>query len=151
MHKPVLPDSVPTEEARQSTSDNEGEPAYAKDHDSTSVPPAYPEVSQPGNVTIPDPVFDTHLPIIDSPIPSNPNHTQVESPNHRYVLPPRKNRGVPSRRYEPEYSPRSYKYPIPKAMEGLSATAKAFQTSLYSVQIPRTVDEAKKTQNGGKP
>uniref|UniRef100_A0A803L9R4 GAG-pre-integrase domain-containing protein n=1 Tax=Chenopodium quinoa TaxID=63459 RepID=A0A803L9R4_CHEQI len=62
---------------------------------------------------------------------------------NRYELPPRSMRGVPPKRYDPEYEDQRSKYPIEKINnENLFNTAVAFTASLYSTTIPKTVEEA---------
>lgn len=124
-----MPETVPTEEVDQATGpaslkDAESNPS---DHDQMTTPDKYPQVSE-------------SIPFLPSSIKeSNP---VVEN---RYVLPPRKNRGIPPIRYEPDYVPRTSRYPVDHSKTSrLSETAMTFQTSLYKVQVPKTVDEAKK-------
>uniref|UniRef100_A0A3Q7F038 GAG-pre-integrase domain-containing protein n=1 Tax=Solanum lycopersicum TaxID=4081 RepID=A0A3Q7F038_SOLLC len=59
---------------------------------------------------------------------------------NRYELPHRSTRGVPPKRYDPEYEDQRSRYPIERiSNENLSNTAVAFTTSLYSTNIPRIV------------
>ncbi|KAK1431416.1 hypothetical protein QVD17_07875 [Tagetes erecta] len=72
---------------------------------------------------------------------------QIET-TERYILPPRANRGIPPKRYSPEKQTRSSRYPMASiAKANLSNEAKAFNTSLYSEQIPTTVKEALESKN----
>ena len=60
------------------------------------------------------------------------------------MLPPRRNRGVPSKRYSPKHEPRAFRYPVGNLVKGsLSEEAKAFTTTLYTEEIPRSVQQAK--------
>ncbi|XP_020970150.1 G-type lectin S-receptor-like serine/threonine-protein kinase At1g11330 [Arachis ipaensis] len=59
-----------------------------------------------------------------------------------FVLPPRRNRGMPSDRYSLEHIFRNSRYPIRVAREGIEIVAKAFSTTLLTKDIPRTVLEA---------
>nr|GFA98639.1 putative ribonuclease H-like domain-containing protein [Tanacetum cinerariifolium] len=64
-----------------------------------------------------------------------------------YVLPPRSNRGVPPKRYSPEKESRRCKYPVANIAEGnLSKGAKAFISSLYSNEVPTTIEQALKSR-----
>ena len=63
--------------------------------------------------------------------------------SNRYELPPRKTRGVPPKRYDPEYEAKRSRYPADKNnVEYLAQMALAFNASLYSNKIPRNVEEA---------
>ena len=63
--------------------------------------------------------------------------------SNRYELPPRSTRGIPPKRYDPEFEAQRSKYPINKeGIENLSQSAMAFNTALYSSDIPRSVEEA---------
>nr|GEX73254.1 putative reverse transcriptase, RNA-dependent DNA polymerase [Tanacetum cinerariifolium] len=86
-------------------------------------------------------------------IPETPDHTgqsentheqemeAVEIVSEGYVLPTRSNRGVPPKRYSPEKESRSCKYPVANIAEGnLSRGAKAFISSLYSNEVPTTIE-----------
>uniref|UniRef100_A0A803LV14 Integrase catalytic domain-containing protein n=1 Tax=Chenopodium quinoa TaxID=63459 RepID=A0A803LV14_CHEQI len=76
------------------------------------------------------------LPITDPVVPS-------ENCPNRYELPPRRTRGVPPKRYDPEYEDSRSRYPIGKiSNENLASNAIAFTASLYSTEIPKTVEEA---------
>ena len=66
----------------------------------------------------------------------------------RYELPPRSTRGIPPKRYDPEFESQRSKYPVNKAREGnLSIQAKNFNTALYSKDIPNTTEEALRNEN----
>ena len=60
----------------------------------------------------------------------------------RYELPPRSKRGVPPRKYDPEFESQRSRYPINREMSNLAHTAVAFQASLYSSSLPRSTEEA---------
>ena len=60
----------------------------------------------------------------------------------RYELPPRSKRGVPPRRYDPEFESQRSRYPINRESSNLAQTAVAFQTSLYSKSLPKNTEEA---------
>ncbi|CAA0818853.1 cysteine-rich RLK (RECEPTOR-like protein kinase) 8 [Striga hermonthica] len=65
----------------------------------------------------------------------------------RYVLPPRHNRGVPAKRYEPEHVPKTTKYPVANYVRGSETTmAQAFSLAICSVEIPRNVEEAQEQE-----
>uniref|UniRef100_A0A803LQS3 Reverse transcriptase Ty1/copia-type domain-containing protein n=1 Tax=Chenopodium quinoa TaxID=63459 RepID=A0A803LQS3_CHEQI len=75
------------------------------------------------------------------------NPVSNESEQNRYELPPRSTRGVPPRRYDPEYEDQRSRYPIERiSTENLSSTAIAFNASLYSADIPKNVEEAVKNE-----
>ncbi|KAK9073432.1 hypothetical protein SSX86_007756 [Deinandra increscens subsp. villosa] len=60
----------------------------------------------------------------------------------RYVLPPRINRGIPPKWFVLEKETRNSRYPIANIANGnLSKEAKAFLTSLYADEIPRTIEQ----------
>ena len=59
------------------------------------------------------------------------------------MLPPRSTRGVPPRRYDPEYEAKRSRYPIEKSGTGnLSQSALAFKATLDTTKSPTTVEEA---------
>uniref|UniRef100_A0A803KYP7 Uncharacterized protein n=1 Tax=Chenopodium quinoa TaxID=63459 RepID=A0A803KYP7_CHEQI len=75
------------------------------------------------------------------------NPVSNESEQNRYELPPRSTRGVPPRRYDPEYEDQRSRYLIERiSTENLSSTAIAFNASLYSADIPKNVEEAVKNE-----
>uniref|UniRef100_A0A803NB30 Reverse transcriptase Ty1/copia-type domain-containing protein n=1 Tax=Chenopodium quinoa TaxID=63459 RepID=A0A803NB30_CHEQI len=75
------------------------------------------------------------------------NPVSNESEQNRYELPPRSTRGVPPRRYDPEYEDQRSRYPIERiSTENLSSTDIAFNASLYSADIPKNVEEAVKNE-----
>ena len=60
-----------------------------------------------------------------------------------YVLQPRTTRGVPPKRYDPDYKSRSSRYPIEQPSEGnMSQSALAFNTALHRTKLPDSVEEA---------
>ena len=60
------------------------------------------------------------------------------------MLPPRRNRGVPPRRYSSEHQPRASRYPVANLVRGsMTNEAKAFMTALYTEEILRNVLQAK--------
>ena len=60
------------------------------------------------------------------------------------MLPPRRNWGVPPRRYSPERVLRVLRYPMRNIVSGsLSKEVRAFTTTLYTEEIPRNVQDAK--------
>ena len=62
---------------------------------------------------------------------------------NRYELPPRSTRGVPLKRYDPEFEAQRSRYPNHKGSnEALYQTAMAFNTYLCSSHIPKKVEEA---------
>ena len=69
---------------------------------------------------------------------------EEEAPT-RYVLPPRSTRGIPPKRYEPDYVPRGSKYPVANLAKGrLSEAAGTYTLMVDSETVPRTVKEAEK-------
>ena len=75
------------------------------------------------------------------------SHTD-QSMGSRYELPPRSTRGIPPKRYDPEFESQRSKYPVNKARVGiLSIQAKTFNTTLYSEDIPNTTEEALRSEN----
>ena len=60
----------------------------------------------------------------------------------RYQLPLRSKRGIPPRRYDPEFESQRSRYPINREASNLAQTAVAFQTSLYSSSLPKSTEEA---------
>ena len=71
-----------------------------------------------------------------------------EELTERYVLPPRENRGIPPQRYSPEKVPRKSRYPVANIAKGrLTDEAKSFVSSVYSEQIPTTVQQAFTSKN----
>uniref|UniRef100_A0A803MT07 Uncharacterized protein n=1 Tax=Chenopodium quinoa TaxID=63459 RepID=A0A803MT07_CHEQI len=73
-------------------------------------------------------------------------HRRDDTP-HTYKLPPRSTRGVPPKRYDPEFKARRSKYPVQQVSdENVSETTIAFMASLYSTTIPKNADEALKDE-----
>ena len=59
------------------------------------------------------------------------------------MLPPRTTRGIPPKRYDPDYEARRSRYPIESPGKGnMSQSALAFNTALYATKVPTTVEEA---------
>lgn len=107
-------------------------PVPSDEHPSDDLSTAEVDSENPGTDTI----TETNTTTETNTIPS------CSVPN-RYQLPPRSTRGVPPRRYDPEYEAQRSKYPIERiSNENLSSTAMAFTASLYSTDIPKTVEEA---------
>nr|GEX20692.1 putative reverse transcriptase, RNA-dependent DNA polymerase [Tanacetum cinerariifolium] len=81
-----------------------------------------------------------------------PTLTEVEEPTlievpEKYVLPARSNRGILLKRYTPEKTSRSSKYPIANIARGnLYKEAKALFASLYSKEAPPNVKQALKSE-----
>ena len=74
---------------------------------------------------------------------SNPT---IDTSQYKYTLPPRSNRGVPPKRYEPEYKPRNTRYPMANMVRGsISQEARVFNTMIYSSNVPKTLEEAQKS------
>ena len=81
----------------------------------------------------------TPEPIIDT---SNDDAPSVDIPS-RYELPPRSTRGVPPKRYDPEFESQHSRYPTNRGNDGnLSQTTIAFNISLYYNVLPKTTEEA---------
>ncbi|VFQ73154.1 unnamed protein product [Cuscuta campestris] len=125
---PVLPpETVPTEEV------------------SHSVRSSFENIEQSNNSELmSDSTPSEKTPEVSiSPIPDDcidKSNDTVEELNisNRYVLPPRKNRGIPPVRYELEYIPRNSRYPVADLVRG--SVSQALHTSSH--EVPRTVDEA---------
>nr|GEU79219.1 putative Gag-polypeptide of LTR copia-type [Tanacetum cinerariifolium] len=81
-----------------------------------------------------------------------PTITEVGKPTlievlEKYVLPARLNRGIHPKRYTPEKTFRSSKYPIANIARGnLSKEANAFFASLYSEEASSNVEQALKSE-----
>ena len=62
---------------------------------------------------------------------------------NRFELPPKSTRGIPPKRYIPEFEAQRSRYPTSKeSNENLSHSAMAFNTALYSNNVPKNVEEA---------
>uniref|UniRef100_A0A803LY61 Retroviral polymerase SH3-like domain-containing protein n=1 Tax=Chenopodium quinoa TaxID=63459 RepID=A0A803LY61_CHEQI len=73
---------------------------------------------------------------------------QIEENSKKYVLPPRSTRGVPPKRYDPDFEAQRSKYPVSRPSEGnLSRATKAFNAAIYSESIPTTTEEALKSKH----
>ena len=73
------------------------------------------------------------------------NNDVISSDNisRRYDFPPRSTRGIPPRRYDPEFESQRSRYPINQEnQEHLSQMAVAFNASLYSGNLPKNTDYA---------
>ena len=71
------------------------------------------------------------------------NHVVQDVESESYVLPPRSTRGVPPRRYDPEYEAKRSRYPFKKSDTGnLSRSALAFKAILDATKSSTTVEEA---------
>ena len=71
------------------------------------------------------------------------NHDSQNVDSESYVLPPHSTRGVPPRRYDPEYEAKRSRYPFKKSDTGnLSRSALAFKAILDATKSPTTVEEA---------
>lgn len=72
---------------------------------------------------------------------------ELEGITGRYMLPPRSNRGVSPKRYSPSKEVRHSRYPLDNFGEGnLSEIARAFMTKLYTKEVPKTAEEALKSE-----
>lgn len=86
-----------------------------------------------------------YLIILNPHVSYETNETTVEQA--RYQLPLRATRGIPPKRYDPEYEVQRSKYPITRQIhENMSETTLAFNDSLYSTEIPKIVEEALKNE-----
>uniref|UniRef100_A0A803L5P2 Uncharacterized protein n=1 Tax=Chenopodium quinoa TaxID=63459 RepID=A0A803L5P2_CHEQI len=66
-----------------------------------------------------------------------------EEQTGKYSFPSRSTRGIPPRRYDPEFEAQRSKYPVNKISEGnLSQITKAYNATIYSETIPTTTEEA---------
>ena len=71
----------------------------------------------------------------------------VDVPN-RYELPLRNTRGIPPSRYDPEFEAQRSRYLVSKESdENLSHTAVAFNTSLYSNDVPKILKKLSRIQS----
>lgn len=92
----------------------------------------------PGTVP-PDEILSNEVLLPDFVLNNIPN-VEISS---KYELPARSTRGVPPKRYDPEYELQRSWYPINQSSdESLSLVAMAFNTSLYSSTLPKNVEEA---------
>nr|GFC35496.1 putative ribonuclease H-like domain-containing protein [Tanacetum cinerariifolium] len=112
---------------------------------SETAPDLIPEVSNSNTNSETGSFFETP----DHTGQSENTHEQemeaVEIVSKGYVLSPRSNWGVPPKRYSPEKESRRCKYPVANIAEGnLSKGAKAFISSLYSNEVPTTIEQALK-------
>lgn len=77
---------------------------------------------------------------------------QVETPQEeiipRYTLPPRTTRGIPPKRYSPGKQSATSRFSIANIAKGnITKEAKAFAFSVYTNQIPPTVEQAMKSKH----
>ncbi|VFQ61029.1 unnamed protein product [Cuscuta campestris] len=109
LHNPVLPpETVPTEEVShsvRSSSEN-----IEQSNNSELMSDSTPSDKTPEVSTFPTP---------DDCIDKSNDTVEELNISNRYVLPPRKNRGIPPVRYEPEYIPRNSRYPVADLVEVL--------------------------------
>ena len=64
-------------------------------------------------------------------------------------MPPRSTRGIPPKRYDPEFETQISRYPVSKeSNENPSHSAMAFNTALYSNNVPKNVEEALQDPSG---
>ena len=76
--------------------------------------------------------------------------TSTDQLQERYLLSHRSTRGIPPKRYEPEYKPQRSRYPVANVVKGsMSCEAKAFTAVVDSEIIPRTVEEAQRCPEWG--
>ena len=67
------------------------------------------------------------------------NVEHVYIPN-RYELPPKSTRGIPPKRYDPEFEAQRSTYPVSKeSNKNLSHSAMAFNIALHSNDVPKNV------------
>ena len=82
---------------------------------------------------------DTNPDRSNDPVPE-----ETTDEEERYVLPPRRNRGVPPKRYSLEHEPQASRYSVGNLARGRgSEEAKAYITALYTEEIPKCVEQAK--------
>ena len=81
---------------------------------------------------------------IDDDIPDTVN------PPCRYELPPRSKRGVPPKRYDPEFESQRSQYPVSRDMNKLAQIAVAFQTIYTQVPFLAILKKLSKIPNGEK-
>ena len=71
---------------------------------------------------------------------SSENVVEVDILN-RYKLPPTSTKGIPPKRYDLEFVAQRSRYPVRKeSNENLSHSAMAFNTALYSNDVPKIVE-----------
>ena len=76
------------------------------------------------------------------------NHEWQDSERASYTLPPRTTRGVPPKRYDPDYEAQQSRYPVGTSdRENMSQSALAFNAALYSTKLPDIVEEALATDH----
>jgi hypothetical protein len=105
-----------------------------------NLPPSDEHPSSPEVCSEPEPIHDIDD-VDDSIVPA------PVSESNKYELPPRSTRGIPPRRYDPDFEAQRSGYPVNReSNQVLSQSALAFNTSLYSNDIPRNVEEALQDQ-----
>ena len=100
--------------------------------------------------TVPLPTQSTAVPEYPAEQEVIPNSSDTDTTDvissddvpRRYELPPRSTRGIPPRRYDPEFESQRSRYPIQENQGNLSQVAVAFNTSLYSCSLPKSTDDA---------
>lgn len=70
---------------------------------------------------------------------------ETVEPAENYVLPARRNRGIPPVGYEPKYSPEESQYQVVNLVRwSLLPVAHAFIASVYTQEIPKTIETSRK-------
>ena len=86
-------------------------------------------------------------PVIEIPQEESNENTVIREEPTGYKLPPRSTRGIPPKRYDPEYETQRSKYPIGTEDQGaMSKSIVAFNSILYWSHVPNTVEEAVKSK-----
>ena len=86
-------------------------------------------------VVIPKEVISEPVVIVD-----NSNSIVDVTTSDRYKLPAGSTKGVPPRRYDPDFEAQCSRYPVNEESDiVLSQTARAFNASLYSNNVPKNV------------
>lgn len=87
--------------------------------------------------------------VVESPVEfpvTNPEILEIIEPR-TYQIPPRTTRGFSPKRYDPEFESQRSRYPINSSSQQLSQIAQAFNTSLYSTHLSKTLKEALENLN----
>ena len=102
--------------------------------ETTVLPPTH-------SIAVPE--YPADLEVTPNSIDVNNDVMSSDNVSRRYELPPRNTRGIPPRRYDPEFESQRSRYPIYQdSQDHLSQTAVAFNASLYSGNLPKNTDDA---------
>ena len=96
---------------------------------------------------VPKEVIFKPQPVIDN----NIDPVAIVDEPSRFELPPKSTRGIPSRRYAPEFVIQRSRYPVTRENNKvLSQIAVAFNTSLYSSTVPKMLKRLFRIRTGKK-